>query len=81
MLYPDSEVLLYFVIPMKIQTAVKFFGALETVNLLAKMAGTTLPVIGGFASSAHLAGLAAGIFIGKKLRDRYGGRARVSIFQ
>ncbi len=81
MLYPDSEVLLYFVIPMKIQTAVKFFGALETVNLLAKMAGTTLPVIGGFASSAHLAGLAAGIFIGKKLREKHGGRARVSIFQ
>ena len=81
MLYPQAEVLLYFVIPMKIQTAVKFFGVIEAVNLLAKLGGVTLPVIGGFASSAHLAGLAAGIIIGKKLRDRHGGRARVSIFQ
>jgi len=81
MLYPDAEVLLYFVIPMKIQTAVKIFGVIEAVNLTAKLAGITLPIIGGFASSAHLAGLAAGLLLGKELRDRYGGRARVNIFQ
>jgi len=81
MLYPDAEVMLYFVIPMKIQTAVKIFGAIETVNLVAKLAGFTLPVIGGFASSAHLAGLFAGVLLGRKLRDRYGGRARINIFQ
>lgn len=81
MLYPDAEVLLYFVIPMKIQTAVKIFGAIETINLTAKLAGITLPVIGGFASSAHLAGLAAGLLLGRELRDRYGGRARINIFQ
>lgn len=81
MLYPDAEVLLYFVFPMKIQTAVKIFGALETINLLTKMAGFTLPVIGGFASSAHLVGLAGGIIIGKKLRDTHARRARINIFQ
>lgn len=81
MLYPDAEVLLYFVFPMKIQTAVKIFGALETVNLLTKLGGITLPVIGGFASSAHLVGLAAGIIIGKKLKDQHGRRASINIFQ
>ncbi|MFB6116703.1 MAG: rhomboid family intramembrane serine protease [Candidatus Nanosalina sp.] len=81
MLYPDAEVLLYFVFPMKIQTAVKIFGVIETVNLVAKLGGVYLPVIGGFASSAHLTGLAAGIIIGKKLRDRHGGRARINLFQ
>ena len=80
-LYPDAEVLLYFVFPMKISTAVKAFGAIETINLVAKLGGVYLPVIGGFASSAHLAGLAAGIIIGKKLKDQNGRRARINIFQ
>lgn len=80
-LYPDAEVLLYFIIPMKIQTAVKVFGAMEIVNISAKVAGITIPVIGGFASSAHLAGLAAGIWFGKKIKDEYGSRRRINIFQ
>ena len=77
MLYPDSEVLLYFVIPMKIKTAVYAFGGLEIFNLLFKIGGINLPVIGGFASSAHLAGLAVGLYYGKKLQDRYGRRTSV----
>ena len=71
MLYPDSEVLLYFIIPMKIRTAFQFFAGLEIINLLTTAVGYQLPVIGGFASSAHLTGLAIGIYYGKKLRDRY----------
>ncbi|QKQ98977.1 rhomboid family intramembrane serine protease [Candidatus Nanohaloarchaea archaeon] len=72
MLYPEAEVLLYFFIPMKIRTAVLAFGAIEFVNLAFKLAGTTLPVIGMFASSAHLTGLAVGLWYGRKLQDRYG---------
>lgn len=72
MLYPEAEVLLYFFIPMKIKTAVMAFGGLELVNLLFKLGGHSLPVIGMFASSAHLTGLAIGLWYGKKLRDRYG---------
>lgn len=71
MLYPDSEVLLYFIIPMKIRTAFQFFAGLEIINLLTTAVGYQLPVIGGFASSAHLTGLAIGLYYGKKLRDRY----------
>ena len=81
MLYPDAEVLLYFVIPMKIQTAVKAFGAMEVINVLFKLSGTTLPVIGGFASSAHLAGLFIGIIIGKKMRSNVSKTARIDLFQ
>ncbi|MFB6207786.1 MAG: rhomboid family intramembrane serine protease [Candidatus Nanohaloarchaea archaeon] len=71
MLYPKAEVLLYFFIPMKIKTAVYIFAGMEAVNMAAKLAGTSLPVIGMFASSAHLAGLAVGLWYGKKLQDRY----------
>jgi len=80
-LYPDAEVLLYFVIPMKIRSAVGLFGAVELVNLMAKLGGITLPLIGGFASSAHLTGLFAGIIFGRKLKDRYGRGSRINIFQ
>jgi membrane associated rhomboid family serine protease len=77
MLYPESEVLLYFVIPMKIKTAVYAFAGLELFNLIFKIGGINLPVIGGFASSAHLAGLAVGLYYGKKLQDRYGRKSSV----
>ena len=78
MLYPTAEVLLYFIIPMKIRTAVYLFAAMETVNLLFKTAGITLPVIGMFASSAHLAGLGVGLYYGKKLQNKYS--QRTSLF-
>jgi membrane associated rhomboid family serine protease len=78
MLYPEAEVLLYFIIPMKIRTAFNFFVGLETLNLLAIAAGIRLPVIGGFASSAHLAGLAVGLYYGKKLQKKY--QQRTSVF-
>lgn len=77
MLYPEAEVLLYFIIPMKIKTAFNFFVGLETLNLLAILAGIRLPVIGGFASSAHLAGLAVGLYYGKKLREKHSQRTSV----
>lgn len=78
MLYPEAEVLLYFVIPMKIKTAVYAFGGLEAFNLVAKILGYQLPLIGAFASSAHLAGLLMGLWFGKKLRDRY--RKQTGVF-
>ncbi|MFB6292458.1 MAG: rhomboid family intramembrane serine protease [Candidatus Nanohaloarchaea archaeon] len=71
MLYPQAEVLLYFFIPMKIRTALYLFGGIETVNLLSKMVGYTLPAIGNFASSAHLTGLVIGVWYGRKLQKRY----------
>lgn len=77
MLYPDAEVLLYFIVPMKIKTALYAFGGFELFNLLAKSLGIYLPVVGGFASSAHLAGLTAGIWYGKKLQDRYKSKTNV----
>ena len=80
-LYPDAEVLLYFIVPMKIRTAVGVFGLMELINVTSKLAGVTLPVIGGFASSAHLAGLIAGIWFGRKIKSEFGRRQRINIFQ
>jgi membrane associated rhomboid family serine protease len=77
-LYPDAEVLLYFIVPMKIKTAVYAFGAIEAVNLLAKLAGIQLPLIGISASSAHLAGLLVGLYYGEKLQKKY--RKNTSVF-
>lgn len=79
-LYPDAEVLLYFIIPMKIRTAVGAFAFIEILNITAKLAGATLPVIGGFASSAHLTGLVAGIWFGRKIREKHGRRSRLNLF-
>lgn len=74
MLYPEAEVLLYFVFPMKIRTALNLFIGIEAINLASKLFGYSLPYIGGFASSAHLAGILVGLWYGKKLRDRVGSR-------
>ena len=71
MLYPKAEVLLYFIIPMKIRTALYLFAGVESMNMIFKLAGITLPIIGNFASSAHLAGLLVGVWYGRKLRDRF----------
>lgn len=80
-LYPHAEVLLYFLFPMKIKTAVYAFGALEVFNMTAKLLGYQLPIIGGFASSAHLAGLLIGLYVGEKIKDKYSRRASIDIFQ
>lgn len=74
MIYPEAEVLLYFVFPMKIRTALNLFIGIEAFNLGTKLLGYSLPYIGGLASSAHLAGIAVGLWYGKKLRDRIGSR-------
>jgi membrane associated rhomboid family serine protease len=63
---------------MKLKTGLYLFAALEGFNMLAKSAGIVLPVIGGFASSAHMAGLIVGYWYGKKLRDKY--QSRLSVF-
>ncbi|WP_414836877.1 rhomboid family intramembrane serine protease [Candidatus Nanohalococcus occultus] len=70
-LYPDAEVLLYFFIPMKIKNALYIFTGFEALNLTTNLIGMPLPVIGNFASSAHLTGLLCGVYFGRKLRDKY----------
>jgi len=75
-LHPEAEVLLYFIVPMKIQTLVYAFGALETFNLLMKLGGIQLPIIGMLASSAHLAGLLIGLWYGDKIKEKYSQRRR-----
>lgn len=77
MLYPEAEVLLYFFIPMKIRTALYLFAGIEGANLAAKIVGVTLPLIGNFASSAHLTGLLIGVWYGKKLREKHSQSAGV----
>jgi len=72
MIYPDAEVLLYFIFPMKIKTAVYAFGLIEVANIFLKLFGIYLPVIGGFASSAHLTGLLIGIWYGRKIKGKAG---------
>jgi len=79
-MYPDAEVLLYFVFPMKIWTAVRAFGAMEVINIAFKLSGTTLPIIGGFASSAHLAGLLLGVYIGKQWKSKVRRTSRIDLF-
>lgn len=74
MIYPEAEVLLYFVFPMKIRTALNLFIGIEALNLATKLLGYSLPYIGGLASSAHLAGILIGLWYGKKVRDRIGSR-------
>ncbi|MFB6144137.1 MAG: rhomboid family intramembrane serine protease [Candidatus Nanohaloarchaea archaeon] len=70
-LYPEAEILLYFVIPMKIRTGLYLFAAMEGFNMVAKSLGVYLPVIGNFASSAHIAGMVFGVYYGRKLRERH----------
>ncbi|MFB6191423.1 MAG: rhomboid family intramembrane serine protease [Candidatus Nanohaloarchaea archaeon] len=71
MIHPEAEVLLYFFIPMKIRTALRLFAGIEGANLAAKTMGVTLPMIGNFASSAHLTGLVIGVWYGRKLREKH----------
>lgn len=71
MLYPEAEVLLYFIIPMKIKTALYAFAGFEVIGIIAKSSGFYIPIIGQFASSAHLAGIVVGLWYGKRLRDKY----------
>ncbi len=70
-LYPNADVLLFFIIPMKIKTLVYAFGAFEAINLTIKLMGIQLPVLGVLASEAHLAGLLIGLYFGEKLQKRY----------
>lgn len=72
-LFPEADVLLFFIIPMKIKTAVYGFGAFEVINITVTLLGIEwwiLP-IEFFASAGHLAGLLAGLYYGEKLKDKY----------
>jgi len=74
MLYPKADILLFFIIPMKIKTGLYAFGAFETFNVLLRVLGVQ---VWPFASSAHLAGLLVGVYFGKKLQERYARKASV----
>lgn len=76
MLYPDAEVLLYFIIPMKVKTALYAFGGFELLLMATKVAGISHP-LSGLASSAHLTGMIVGVWYGRKLRERSRQRASV----
>ena len=69
-LYPEAQVLLFFVAPMKVRTATYAFAALEATNMAAKLAGITIPLLSQTASSAHLTGLLVGLWIGGRLKKR-----------
>ncbi len=70
-LYPRAEVLLYFVIPMKIRTAVYAFGAFEVFNIVTALIGHPVLFFDLFASSAHLTGLLVGLWYGNRLKDQH----------
>ena len=72
MLYPRADILLFFVIPMKIKTGLYAFGGFETFMLILTLSGFEY---WPFASSAHLAGLIVGVWFGKKLQKRYGSKS------
>jgi len=74
MLYPRADILLFFVIPMKIKTGLYAFGAFEAFNIILRVLGFQL---WPFASSAHFAGLLVGVYVGKKLQKRYARKTSV----
>lgn len=74
-LYPEAEILLYFVIPMKIRTGLYLFAGFETFILVGiQILNLQIPFLAGyassFASSAHLAGLIFGVIFGLKIREK-----------
>lgn len=75
---PEVRVLAFFIIPLKIRTAVAFFGALDTVNLVMQFLGIpgVYSILLGIevASAGHLAGLVTGLIYGYHVKDRYGHR-------
>lgn len=81
-LRPRIQVLAFFVVPLKIRTAVALFVAMDALNLLTHAVGVRLPVVGGFASAGHLSGALVGYYVGKKLKDRYAQRRRtINLFR
>lgn len=81
-LRPRIQVLAFFIIPLKIRTAVTLFVAMDALNLLTHAVGLRLPIVGGFASAGHLSGAIVGYYLGKKLKDRYAQRRRtINLFR
>ena len=72
-LYPDADVLLFFVVPMKIKTAVYGVGVFETLNMLLILTGIDIWIfpVEFFASAGHVTGLLAGLYFGNKLKEKY----------
>ena len=72
-LYPNADVLLFFVVPMKIKTAVYGVGAFEAINMTLTLLGLEIWIfpIEFFASAGHLSGLLVGLYYGEKLKNKY----------
>lgn len=72
-LYPKADVLLFFVVPMKIKTAVYGVGAFEAINMTLTLLGLEIWIfpIEFFASAGHLSGLLVGLYYGEKLKKKY----------
>ncbi|MFB6209230.1 MAG: rhomboid family intramembrane serine protease [Candidatus Nanohaloarchaea archaeon] len=74
-LYPDAEVLLYFIIPLKIRTAFLLFAGFEGINMLVMLLGYTVPIVGGLAFSAHFTGLIVGLWFGERIKKKVNTRS------
>lgn len=70
-LRPDIRVLAFFIIPLKIRTAIIIFATIDTLNLVTHALGMPLPVISLFASAGHLSGFLIGLFFARQLRRQY----------
>jgi membrane associated rhomboid family serine protease len=78
---PSTRVLAFFVIPLKIRTAIMAFGLFDLANLIVQAlhaaGGTAVPGLYylifnvRFASSGHLSGLLVGLLFGYHVKDRY----------
>jgi membrane associated rhomboid family serine protease len=64
--WPNREVLLYFILPVKIKYLLLFFGLIEFFGTLSTASGTG----GGISHIGHLGGLICGFFIFKSMRSR-----------
>jgi membrane associated rhomboid family serine protease len=63
--WPNREVLLYFILPVKIKYLLLFFGLIEFFGTLSTASGTG----GGISHIGHLGGLICGFFIFKSMRS------------
>lgn len=68
---PDIRVLLFFIIPLSIRTALAFIVVLDTVNVITQLAGFPIPGISMFASTGHLSGFLAGLFFAHRWKDQF----------
>ena len=72
LLWPNREVLIWFILPVKMKYVVIFFGVFEFFGTMDSMSG----VSGGISHVGHIGGLLAGFFL-FKIEERFRPRPRV----